>query len=65
MWTKSIGIAIQIKGTTLQNYQGHAATATSKSNRFSWRNNNSAPASRLFVHFFAVPARLQREMTKF
>ena len=26
-----------------------------------WQNNNSARASRFFVHFFAVVARLQRE----
>ena len=36
-----------------------------KSNRFNEQNNNSARASRLFVHFFAVPAKLRREMTKF
>ena len=43
------------------------ATATTKlkSNRFSYQNNNSPRASRLFVHFYAVPARLLREMTKF
>ena len=26
-----------------------------------WQNNNFAGASRFFVHFFAVAARLQRE----
>ena len=36
-----------------------------KNNRFSSQNNSSALASRFFVHFFAVPARLRREMTKF
>ena len=36
-----------------------------KGNRFNERNNNSARASRFFVHFFAVPAQLRREMTKF
>ena len=36
-----------------------------KSNRFNEQNNNSARASRFFVHFFAVPAQLRREMTKF
>ena len=41
------------------------ATATSKNNRFSKQNNNSARASRFFVHFFAVSAQLRREMTKF
>ena len=28
-------------------------------------SNNSASASRFFVHFFAVPAQLRRDMTKF
>ena len=41
------------------------ATAASKSNRFSKQKNNFARASRFFVHFLAVPARLQREITKF
>ena len=36
-----------------------------KSKRFNEQNNNSARASRFFVHFFAVPAQLRREMTKF
>ena len=36
-----------------------------KSNRFDEQNNNSARASRFFVHFFAVPAQLRREMTKY
>ena len=36
-----------------------------KNNRFNEQNNNSARASRFFVHFFAVPAQLRREMTKF
>ena len=35
-----------------------------KSNGFNEQNNNSASASRFFVHFFAVPAQ-RREMTKF
>ena len=41
------------------------ATGTSKSKRFNEQNNNSAPASRFFVHFFAVPAQLRGEMAKF
>ena len=41
------------------------ATAALKSNRFSKQKNNFARASRFFVHFLAVPARLQREITKF
>ena len=36
-----------------------------KSNRFNWQNNNFARASRFFVHFFAVTARLRRENAKF
>ena len=32
-----------------------------KSNRLKRQNNNSAHASRFFVHFFAVTARLRRE----
>ena len=34
-----------------------------KSNRFNEQNNNSPRASRFLVHFFAVPAQLQREVT--
>ena len=34
-----------------------------KSNRFNNQNNNFPRASRFFVHFFAVPARLRREST--
>ena len=38
-----------------------------KSNRFNLdkQNNNFARASRFFVHFFAVVARLQRETAQF
>ena len=36
-----------------------------KSNRFSNQNNNFARASRFFVHFFAVTARLRRENAQF
>ena len=31
-----------------------------KSNRLNWQNNNSTRASRFFVHFFAVTARLRK-----
>ena len=44
---------------TLQNYDGDGKGIVKK------RNNNSARASRFFVHFFAVPAQLRREMTQF
>ena len=36
-----------------------------KSLRFNEQNDNSARASRFFVHFFDVPSQLRREMTKF
>ena len=36
-----------------------------KSNRFYEQNKNSARASRFFVHFFAVPAQIRRDITKF
>ena len=36
---------------------------TSKNNRFN-EQNNSARASRFFVHFFAFTAQLRSEMTK-
>ena len=32
---------------------------------FNEKNNNSVHASRFFVHFIAVPAQLQHEMTKY
>ena len=41
------------------------ATGKSKNNRFNEQNNNSARASRFFVHFFAFTAQPRREMTKF
>ena len=41
------------------------ATGTSKNNRFYEQNNNSARASRIFVHFFASTAQLRREHVKF
>ena len=36
-----------------------------KSNIFNERKNNSARGPRFFVHFFAFPAQLRRETTKF
>ena len=36
-----------------------------KSNWLNGKNNNSSRASRFFVHFFAITARLRREMPKF
>ena len=48
---------------TLRNYDGDGERQ--KNNWFNEQNNNSAHASRFFVHFFAVPAQLRHEMTKF
>lgn len=50
---------------TLLNYDGDSNDNVKKQYRFSYQNNDSPRASRLFVHFYAVPARLLREMTKF
>ena len=36
-----------------------------KSNRLNRQNNNSARASRFFVHFFVVTARLRRDKNLF
>ena len=35
-----------------------------KNNRFNEQNNNSARASRFFVHLFSVPVQVRREMTE-
>ena len=50
---------------TLRNYDGNGKENIKKNDRFNEQNNNSARASRFFLHFFAVPAQLRREMTKF
>ena len=50
---------------TLRNYDGDGKENVKKSNRFNQQKNNNSRASRFFVHFFAVPAQLRREMTKF
>ena len=49
---------------TLRNYDDDGNRNVKKSNRFDEQNDNSARASRVFVHFFAVPSQLRREMTK-
>ena len=50
---------------TLRNYDGDGKENVKKAIGFNEQNNNSACASHFFVHFFAVPAQLRREMTKF
>ena len=44
---------------------GDGGEELQKSNRFSNQNNTFARASRFFVHFFAVTARLRRENAQF
>ena len=48
---------------TLRNYNDDGKENV-KNQKVNEQNNNSARASRLFVHFFAVPEQLRREMTK-
>ena len=50
---------------TLRNYDGDVKETRQKSNRFDEQNKYSARASRFFAHFFAVPAQLRSEMSKF
>ena len=40
------------------------ATRTSNKLSLDWQNNNFAHASRFFVHFFAVVARLRHETAR-
>ena len=50
---------------TLRNYDGDGKeNVKKKNNRFNEQNNNSARASRFFVHLFSVPVQVRREMTK-
>ena len=50
---------------TLRNYDGDGKENVKKAIGLISKKNNNARASRFFVHFFAVPAQLRREMTKF
>ena len=50
---------------TLRSDDGDGGEERQKSNRFSNQNNTFARASRFFVHFFAVTARLRRENAQF
>ena len=49
------------KGGNLSNDDGDVNENGKKAIGLDWQNNNFARASRFFVHFFAVTARLQRE----
>ena len=46
---------------SLSNDDGDGNENGKKAIGFDWQNNNFARASRFFVHFLAVAARLQRE----
>ena len=46
---------------SLSNDDGDGSEKGKKAMGLDWQNNNFARASRFFVHFFAVAARLQRE----
>ena len=46
---------------TMSNDDGDGNENGKKAKGLDWQNNNFARASRFFVHFFAVTARLQRE----
>ena len=46
---------------TMRNDDGDGNENGKKAKGLDWQNNNFARASRFFVHFFAVAARLQRE----
>ena len=47
--------------TALSNGDGEGKEDSKKTIRLDWQNNNFTRASRFFVHFFPVTARLPRE----
>ena len=51
--------------TGLNNDNGDVNENGKKAIGLDWQNNNFAPTSRFFVHFFAITARLRRENAKF
>ena len=54
-----------ILGGRLSNDDGDGEEKDKKAIALVWQNNNFARASRFFVHFFAVVARLRRETSQF
>ena len=54
-----------ILGGRLGNDDGGGEEKDKKAIALVWQNNNFARASRFFVHFFAVVARLRRETSQF
>ena len=59
--TQSVSGVIQILGS-LSNDDGDVKENGKKAIGPDWQNNSFARASHLFVHFFAVAARLRREI---
>ena len=60
--TQSILASSPLTIGTLRNDDGDGKENRKKAIGLDWRNNNFARSSRFFVHFFAVAARLQREI---
>ena len=54
-----------ILGRRLSNDDGGGEEKDKKAIALDWQNENFARASRFFVHFFAVVARLRRETSQF
>ena len=59
--TQSVSGVIQILGS-LSNDDGDVKENGKKAIASDWQNNSFARASHLFAHFFAVTARLRREI---
>ena len=59
--TQSVSSVIQILGS-LSNDDGDVKENGKKAISLDWQNNDFARASHLFVHFFAVAARLRAEI---
>ena len=59
--TQSILVSSPLTIGRLSNDDGDGKENGKKAIGLDWQNNNFARASRFFVHFFAVSARLQRE----
>ena len=60
-WITTIGSLLKVTKTVRRRRQRERR----KSNRFDNQNNNFARASRFFVHFLAVVARLRLETSRF
>ena len=57
---KVLTLTVDITGS-LSNDDGHVNENGNNAIVLDWQNNNFARASRFFVHFFAVVARLEHE----